>query len=286
MRTPNLNALRMFNVAARHLNFRLAAAELNLTQGAVAQQIRRLESDLGVMLFERKPRGLALTKIGENYHHSVNRALTIINDATQEILPIENSVTVSMPPSFASKWLVPNLASFSALHPTIDVQVVASEQLTDFQSDGVDIAVRQGRTPFGKDLSVELLASLNLCAVCSPGLAEKISTPEQISDLVEYPLIQDSHKLWQVLFEEVQLKPKGKILQFNQTSLAMDAAINGQGIAIAPQILANTDIENNRLVKIWDDRGAERGGYYVVYPLKRRVNSAQKLLIDWMLAQN
>ncbi|HEU00956.1 MAG TPA: LysR family transcriptional regulator, partial [Aurantimonas coralicida] len=87
MRTPNLNALRMFDAAARHLNFRLAAEELNLTQGAVAQQVRRLEADLGQVLFHRKARGLALTETGESYHRPIFRALAIIDDATGKLRP-------------------------------------------------------------------------------------------------------------------------------------------------------------------------------------------------------
>lgn len=137
MRSPNLNSLKMFDAAARHLNFRLAAEELNLTQGAVAQQVRRLESDLGLQLFYCKARGLALTEVGRRYHRPVSRALAMIDDATRKIQPESTSITLSSTPSFASKWLVPRLVSFSQAYPTIDVQTVASEGLANHRYLGV-----------------------------------------------------------------------------------------------------------------------------------------------------
>lgn len=144
MRAPKLNALRMFDAAARHGSFRTAAEELHLTQGAVAQQVRGLEADLGVALFERKARGLSPTAEGARYHDAVRRALGIIDRATQALRPADTAVRLSVPPSFASKWLVPRLAGFAAAHPDILLDTTASETLTDFRRDGIDLAVRQG----------------------------------------------------------------------------------------------------------------------------------------------
>ena len=142
MRLPNLNSLRMFDAAARHLNFRLAADELHLSQGAVAQQVRRLEADLGHKLFQRHARGLSLTDTGRSYHQPVRQALALIEDATNTLAPAEQRVTLSVPPSFASKWLVPRLPEFEAAHPGIELRVLAEEALSNFKRDGIDLAIR------------------------------------------------------------------------------------------------------------------------------------------------
>jgi LysR family glycine cleavage system transcriptional activator len=285
LRSPNLNSLKMFDAAARHLNFRLAAEELNLTQGAVAQQVRRLESDLGFPLFYRKARGLVLTEIGQSYHKPVSQALTMIDDATRKLQPESTAITLSITPSFASKWLVPRLALFATAHPNIEVQTVASEGLANFQSDGVDLAVRLGHPPFGEEFHTELLAPLDLRAVCSPGFAENMSPISQLENFSTQHLIQDSHKHWDNLLERAGLSPQHRLMQFNQTTLAMDAAANGQGIALAPRIFLAVEFEQGRLVEVWQDTRTNLGGFYIVYPRNRKFSPARDTLIAWALAE-
>lgn len=285
LRPPNMNSLRMFDAAARHLNFRHAAEELNLTQGAVAQQVRRLEADLGLQLFERKARGLALTEVGRSYHAPVRRALGLIDDATRKLRPGNARVTLSVTPSFASKWLVPRLADFASAHPDIEVQTVASEGLAGFKSDGIDIAIRQGRPPFGEGLCVELLAPLNLCAVCSPKFAHMVRPISSLEDFSAQPLIQDGHNLWDALFEEAGLEIDRRVVQFNQTALAMDAAANGQGIAIAPKLLVEAELARGRLVDIWQDLRPSSDGYYVICPEFEASTLANRTVIDWILLE-
>src|SRR5690606_9548735 len=130
---PPLKSLRAFEAAARHLSFRLAAEELHVTQAAVAQQVRGLEAWLGVQLFKRLPRRLALTDRGLSYSHDVRQALERIALATTAVrLPAPNSVTLSVTPTFASKWLMPRLSAFVDAHPGIDLRVQASERLVSF----------------------------------------------------------------------------------------------------------------------------------------------------------
>jgi len=285
MRTPNLNSLRMFDAAARHLNFRLASEELHVTQGAVAQQVRRLEADLGLQLFHRKARGLALTHVGRSYHGPVCRALAMIDSATQKLRPENSLIALSVPPSFASKWLVPRLGRFAQDHPAIDLKTVASEDLSDFQSDGVDVAIRQGRPPFGKRLRVELLAPLDLCAVCSPDYADKAAPVSRFEDFFARPLIQDSHHHWDALFESAGLEAPRRMMQFNQTALAMDAAANGQGIALALRLLLGAEIAHGKLVRLWQDTRSDQSGFYVICPDRPRANSARDAVIDWVLSE-
>lgn len=285
MRRPNLNALRMFDAAARHLNFRRAAEELNLTQGAVAQQVRRLESDLGLRLFRREARGLALTEVGRGYHAPVRRALALIDEATERLRPQGQRVTLSVPPSLASKWLVPRLGRFALSQPDIDLQVLASERLADFRSDGVDLAIRQGRPPFETGLKTSLLAPLELCAVCSPAHAEALGPIARLEDFAGQKLIQDSHAFWEALFEDSGTGPRQRMLQFNQTALAMDAASNGQGVALAPRLLLADELEAGRLLVLWQQAGAGQGGYYVVHPGGQRPNAARDAVVDWLLSE-
>ncbi len=275
----------MFDAAARHLNFRRAALELNLTQGAVAQQVRQLEASLGYQLFHRHARGLDLTETGRTYHNAIHRALAIIDDATNKLKPENTTVTLSITPSFASKWLVPRLADFARAYPGIDVQTVASEGISNFQSDGVDIAIRQGHPPFADNLHSTLLAQLDLCALCSPELAQALSPITQVADFVEQPLIQDSHNLWYSLFEEFELTPMHKPMQFNQTTLALDAAANGQGIALAPRILSDMDVRRGRLVELWQDTRPSQEGFFIVYPQQKKTSPAIVALIEWLLME-
>ncbi len=285
MRSPNLNALRMFDASARHLNFRIAAEELNLTQGAVAQQVRRLEAELGFQLFHRKSRGLALTETGRSYHKPIRRGLAIIEDATHKLRPESAGITLSVTPSFAAKWLVPRLAEFALAHPDIDVNTIASDGLADFQSDGIDIAVRQGRAPFGDGLRVDLLSPLELCAVCSPSYARQVGKIGQIEDFTKLQLIQDGHNHWDRLLEDAGTTAQHRILQFNQTALAMDAAANGQGITLAPRLLFGAELAQGKLVELWHDTRANQGGYYAVQPINRKPNPGRDVVVNWLLAE-
>ncbi len=152
-RLPSLNALRAFEAASRHLNFRIAAEELGVTQGAVAQQVRGLEAELDMKLFERHPRALTLTENGRRYAGSVRRAFDLLTEATQALRPEPLRLTVSVTPTFASKWLIPRLPAFLEAHPDIDLRILATDRLSHFQADAVDLAVRYGRPPFGGDWS-------------------------------------------------------------------------------------------------------------------------------------
>lgn len=290
MRSPNLNALRVFDAAARNLNFRLAAEDLNVTQGAVAQQVRRLETELGVRLFHRKARGLALTEIGRSYHGPVRRALSIIDDATAKIRPATlkartRRLTLSVTPSFAAKWLVPRLGHFAQVHPEIDLRTMASEGIADFRSDGVDLAIRQGRPPFADGFEADLLAPLDLRAVCSPAYAATSISTGRIEDFAAQPLIQDGHNLWDALFESAGIAAQGRLMHFNQTALAMDAAMNGQGVALAPRLLVEGDLARGTLVELWRDRRSDQGGYYIVCPKQSKPSVERKAVTDWIMSE-
>jgi len=285
MRTPKLNALKVFDAAARHLNFRAAAAELNVTQGAVAQTVRGLEADLGVRLFRRLARGVALSDVGETYHLEIAQGLAIIDRATNVLKSGSGAVTVSVPPSFASKWLVPRLPYFFEANPGLEVRTVASESVTDFRTQDVDVAVRQGARPTGPGLFITLLAPLHLCIVCAASNARELGRDCGIEAFAGLPLIQDSHQHWDRLFNAVGIERSGHLLQFNQTALAMDASVNGQGFAVVPRLLASGDLVSGRLVEVWADIHDDQTGYWLVHPENAPSNrQARSSLVDWIIA--
>lgn len=189
-RQPRLDSLRMFDAAARHLNFRRAAEELTLTQSAVAQRVRQLEDDLGVALFVRQARGLVLTRKGQQYHRRLKPALAMIDEATRQLCASAGPLKISVTPSFASKWLLPRLPLFRDTYPEVNLELEASERLADFFVDGVDFAIRMGRPPFGEGLQHHRLAGIGLCALCSPDYLARQGGTIDLTDLVDANALQ------------------------------------------------------------------------------------------------
>ena len=286
---PPLNALKAFEASGRHLNFRLAAEEIGVTHGAVAQHVRALEARMGVMLFERLPRGLALTDEGRKYLTPVRRAFEMIADATEELQPQQAVLTISVTPTFASRWLVPRLGEFTESHPDIDVKVDASQGLANFQSDGVDIAIRQGAPPFGPGLVADPLFPEELLAVCSPSLLKGKHALRKPDDLVHHVLLHDSHGLWPLFMENVFLgepKPKARSMNFSQTSLAVDAAIAGQGVALVSDLFVADELANGRLCRPFDHAIAGEHSFFIVAPRHPRKPKTVQCMRDWLIAQS
>ena len=248
-RLPSLNALRAFEVAGRKLNFRMAAEELGVTQGAIAQQVRALEEHLGVTLFQRLPRGLALTSQGAVYLADISRAFDLMGEATEQLLINPDMVTISVPPSFATKLLLPKLGELNEKFPDVELRLVATETLTDFDRDQVDIAVRLNRANVPESLQSIVLFKQELIAVASPYLVENQLVPYSLEQIQSLPLLHDFHNHWPE-FLGVQSKLPGAV--FNQTTLALDAAIAGQGVALACHAFVAADIESGRLVRLAD----------------------------------
>lgn len=285
---PPLKALRAFEAAGRHLNFRLAAEEIGVTQGAVAQQVRGLEAALQVKLFKRLPRGLALTEEGRRYLAPMQRAFQLIAEATEELRPRQAVLTISVTPTFASKWLVPRLGLFLDANPALDVRVVAGEGLANFQSDGVDISVRQGKPPFGPGLTWNLLFPFEVYPVCAPELRSGPDPIEKPEDLVRHVLLHDAHGLWPLFLERACRGGSPGIqrsLQFSQTALALDAALAGRGVALASDPLVADDIAAGRLCRPLDFTIQSEIGFYIVAPRKPRQAALVAAMRDWLLMQ-
>lgn len=300
-RLPSLNALRAFEAASRHLNFRVAAEELGVTQGAVAQQIRGLEAELGMKLFERHPRTLSLTENGRRYAGSVRRAFELLTEATQALRPEPLRLTISVTPTFAAKWLIPRLPAFLATHPDIDLRILATDRLSHFQADAVDLAVRYGRPPFGGGLSAELLFDEVQVAVASPQLIAATGHPAATGTLHGHALLHDAHNAWPQFLERAMpntsssspssrastplLLAAAKNIRFNQTALAIDAAVAGQGLALAHTDFIASDVDAGRLVRLFDTALRTGAGFYIVSPRRQRHAGQVANVRDWLLQQ-
>lgn len=281
---PPLNGLRAFDAAGRRLNFRAAADELGVTQGAVAQQVRHLETHLGVILFERLPKGLALTQAGRSYHTQISRAFEDLRTATAVLTPEAGQVLISVTPTFAAKWLIPNLPDFSARHPGIDLRILATEKVSSFHSDGIDLAVRQGDPPFGAALTAVLLFRQDVVAVATPGLVAASDAHEGSDLVVRIPKVHDTHNLWPEFLADLGVQDEaGRGLRLSQTALAVDAALSGQGAALVSRFLVTREIAAGHLVEIMSHSGVGSQDFYLLSDRRAKLNPAIAAVKDWLM---
>ncbi len=284
---PPLNALRAFEAAGRHLTFRAAAEELGVTQGAVAQHVRGLEAQLGMRMFLREARGLSLTEEGRSYHAAVSQAFAQLSEATARLRPAPGHVTISVTPTFASKWLIPRLPGFAEAHPEIDLRVMATERVTSFHSDGIDLAVRQGEPPFGASIRADPLFRQDIVAVCAPAPVAADDLPLGAEALARHTLLHDTHDLWPRFLREAftdAFPGPLKGIRFSQTTLALDAALAGQGIALASRFLVDRDLAAGRLVQVVA-HGLRGGRDFYLLASRTRMPPASVAARDWLLAQ-
>jgi len=259
-----------------------------VTQGAVAQQVRGLEAVLGLKLFDRRARTIALTEPGRSYVSNISRAFELISDATDALKPEPRHLTISVTPTFASRWLIPRLPDFTEAHPDIDLRILATDRISNFQTDAVDLAVRYGRPPFGPGLVADLLFEQVLVAVASPLLIDKLGPPNDLDNLRHYALLHDSHDLWPQYLEAAfptGSVATGKNIRFNQTSLAIEAAVAGQGLALASLFFVRHDLESRRLVQPLKEELRVGADFYLVSPRKPRYPAAVREVRDWMNAR-
>lgn len=283
---PPLNGLRAFDVAGRRLSFRAAADEMGVTQGAVAQQIRQLEAHLGITLFDRLPKGLALTAAGRSYHERIARAFAELRSATIELKPEPGKVLISVTPTFASKWLIPNLPDFAEKHPDVDLRILATEKVSSFHSDGIDLAIRQGKPPFGSALNATLLFKQEVVAVAAPKLVEGSGRPVELELLSVLPKIHDTHDLWPSVLEELGVLDQSKRgLRLSQTALAVDAAVSGQGVTLVSRFLVSNDIAAGNLVEIGPSSTVGTQDFYLLSLRKSASNAAIEAVVSWLASR-
>jgi LysR family transcriptional regulator, glycine cleavage system transcriptional activator len=293
-RLPPLNALRAFEAAARHLNFSRAADELSVTPGAVSQQIQNLEDYVGVSLFKRTPKGLLLTDPAQIALPALREAFDRLAEAASMLTAAVDGrrLTVTVPPSFASKWLLPRLGGFEAQHPEVDVWVSAGMELTDFASGEVDLAIRYGAGRY-PGLEVTRLLQETVIPVAAPALLE--SQPlHDLADLANQVLLHDGSPdaddscpdwtMW-LAARGVKGVDGARGPRFNQSSLVIEAAVGGRGVALAKRTLAQADLDAGRLVAPFQIATAVDFAYYLVHPKTKGRLPQVKAFIAWITAQ-
>jgi LysR family transcriptional regulator, glycine cleavage system transcriptional activator len=271
-RLPRPSGLLMFESAARQRNFTLAARELRVTQSAVSQQVRALEQQLGVTLFIRLPRGLQLTAEGSRLQRAVSLGFEHIADAVAEIRRAEATpaITIGVTFAIATFWLVPRLPQFRALHPDIDVHVIASDRGFDTVADRVETGIAFG-TGRWAGFRASLLLQGDAFPVCSPAYLRGRKPLRSVEQLFDETLLslddgRPDQLDWPGWFAGLGVagKPRRRQLKFNSHPLLMQAAIEGQGVAVGWSLLTDDLIAGGKLVRPLDAVLHTEKGYYLV----------------------
>lgn len=292
---PPLNALRAFEAAARHLSLTVAAQELSVTPAAISHQIRLLEDHIGMPVMQRSGRGLVLTDAGAAAFADLRDGFARLAAAMDAIdaLGERGTLRVSVAPSFAAKWLLPRLHDFETAHPEIDVHVSSSMQLVDFARDGTDLAIRYGAGNY-PELVVERLLSEEVVPVCAPELIKGDRPLDSAADLKNFTLLHDdspdndpSCPNWEMWLRAAAAEgvDGARGPRFNQSSLVIEAAVLGRGVALAKHRLAAEDIRRGRLVLPFVDAVPLDFAYFVVSP-KAKLNLPKvSYFRDWLREQ-
>lgn len=288
-RLPPLNSLKAFEAAARHLSFTRAAEELFVTQAAVSHQIKSLEEFLGLKLFRRRNRALLLTEEGQGYFLDIKDIFTSILEATDKVLERseKGALTISLPPSFAIQWLVPRLADFHLQEPEIDVRIKAVDMDEGSLTDDVDVAIYYGRGHW-PGLKADKLYQEFLVPLCSPRLLLGEKPLESLGDLKQHNLLHDSsRKEWKQFVKQNEIEGvnvnHGPI--FSHSTMVLQAAVHGQGIALGNNVLAQPEIDAGRLVAPFEEVLMTKNAFYVVCHDKQAETGRIATFRDWMLAK-
>ena len=291
---PRLDLLQSFESAARHLSITLAAQELHLTQSAVSRQIQHVEASLGVPLFERRHRALALTEAGRVMQRAVVDCLERLRDATElvRVATPSRQVSLTCTPGFASLWLIPRLARFTSSHPLVDVRLSATLEVQDLERSQIDLAVRF--CPTRKDLGAPLFEEL-VMPVCAPQLIQHGTHPlKKPSDLLHHTLLAVDMpqgmaltidwEPWMTVMGLPEVKTKNTV-RFTQYADAISAAIAGQGVAIGRFPLLDDMLRDKRLVTPFKGAASSQRGYYIAQ--NQRTSSSQDVqdFAQWLRAE-
>jgi LysR family transcriptional regulator, glycine cleavage system transcriptional activator len=288
-RLPPLNALKAFEAAARHESFTRAAEELCVTQGAVSHQVKALEAELGLRLFNRERQRLVITEAGRAYLIVVRDAFDRIGDGTERLLQRQRggALTVSTSPNFAAKWLVHRLDRFAEAHPEIDLRISATPHHVDFAREDIDLAVRHGDR-IASGLHVARLSTEELFPVCSPKLLNGRNGLRAPTDLGRFTLFhvtdRQGWRQWLDFAGVPGVDPsRGPVL--NHASMAIDAAVDGQGVALARTALAAWDLIGGRLVRPFDIAMPASYAYWIVCSKAAAKLPKVVAFSDWLLAE-
>jgi DNA-binding transcriptional LysR family regulator len=293
---PPLDLLLGFESAARHLSFTRAASELFITQSAVSRQIQALEEFVGLALFERRHKSLALTEAGSAYYRSVAPVLDQLREATRKLRETRTGhvLTVTTTVSFASTWLVPRLARFRKLHPRVDVRIKATHEVVDLEREGIDLAVRDCPSHNVPPGAVYLVGE-HLAAMCSPAYAKEaraakkpLTKPQDLRHHVILQLHDPGGRWpwlsWAAWLEAMgieELVPAGT-LTFDQYDQVMQAALHGQGVILGRMTLATQYIRDKRLVPLFGRQQQLARGFHAVMARGAPERAEVQQFVDWL----
>jgi len=293
-RLPPLKALRAFEAAARHLSFTKAADELAVTQAAISHQVKGLEEVLGISLFRRFNRRLMLTDAGQIYQPALSEAFDAIEIATQRMRQEEQTgpLKITVANSFAAKWLLPRLPGFRERHPDIDVMVAAADKIVDFTRDDFDMGIRFGLGHY-PGLRVDLLFEDEAFPVCSPKLLEGPHPLLTHEDLHRHTLLHDEVGIMELPHWQDWVKRTGlrgirldRGPRFSHSSLAIQAAVDAQGVALVRQSLVGLDLEAGRLIRPFGPALKSNFACYVVSPEGTAGKPKIKAFRDWLFEES
>jgi DNA-binding transcriptional LysR family regulator len=293
---PPLDLLRGFESAARHLSFTRAAAELFLTQSAVSRQIQALEEFIGVALFERRHKALALTEPGQSYFRTVGPMLDELREATRRLREARTGhvLTVTTTVSFASLWLVPRLARWRKEHPDIDVRITATQEVVDMEREGIDLAIRDCPLTDVPQGAVHLFGE-HLAAMCSPAYAREAKREKRPlarpQDLRHHLLLtlHDAKGRWPWLTWSAWLEAMGVddltpagTLSFDQYDQVMQAAIHAQGVALGRMTIASQPIREKKLVVLFGRQQRLARGFHAIYAKGAQERPEVRQFVEWL----
>ncbi len=270
---PPLDLLVGFESAARHLSFTKAGEELFLTQSAVSRQIKELEDELGVALFQRRHRALALTEAGQQFYGATAQVLATMRAATERLRTQagKRSVAVTTTHSFAALWLIPRLAGFTRAHPGVDVRITAETRVQDLARDGLDIAIRHGPASLAGPDALRLMGE-KVFPVCSPKLVKRIALdkPEDLRHhvLLQYDDPDGRHpwlhwKTWLEVERIADLRPAGT-LSFSGYEQIIPAAVAGHGVALGRSPLVQDLLASGELIAPFRSTADPARAYYAI----------------------
>ena len=283
---PPINNLLAFEAVARRRNFGLAAAELHLTASAISHQVARLESQLGVRLFERSSHGVRLSTAGELYLSRVGGALSAIAAATDDLRQgVSNSLYVHSAPSIASLWLMPRLQGFAQACPDISLNLSAAHTHSDFALGQADIDIRYG-VPQWPDLVVEPLFEERIVPLASPAFiqAHRLKRPEHLMDV---PLIQSTVSVvqwpdWLAKFTDKRA-PDRLAVRFDRAQMSLDAATQGLGVALESATIAGRHIAERKLRPVFGlDKAVKIKAHFAVYPARHAKRPPVEAFLTWL----
>lgn len=284
---PPLNSIRAFEVAARHSSFSRAAEEMGVTPGAVSKQILALEDFIGVKLFERLPGGLELTPSGYSVITSVRPAFELLSqtfDRYSRRPPRSNVCRISTMASFSAQFLVPRLDKFQAEFPDIDLEILTSQRLVDFSREEVDLTVRYGRGAWDDVVSTELVKG-QLVPVCAPSLLSNIRDKPLDDFILSARRIQiHTADEWQSWAELIDLDLSESRCPFiiQDTLVAMEATLSGQGLALLPEIIARHNIRNGNLAVLSNQYLPWKKTYFITHKPNATQSAVVKNVISWI----